>query len=86
MLNIISQQGKVNQNHSEIPPRVHRDGQTHNARRQVLGGCGPAECEVVRSLWKTVAQFLQVLNIQLQRGPRHLPKRNEEYAHTKTCI
>ena len=49
------------------------------------------KCEMVQSLWKTVRQFLKILNIELSYDPAIpllgiYPRELKTYGHTKTCI
>ena len=41
---------------------------------------------MVQPLWKTVGQFLKVLNMQLSYGPRYLPKKNEDLCPHKNLF
>ena len=40
MLSVLSHEGNVNQNHSEIPSYTHCDGETKKDNNKCWGGCG----------------------------------------------
>ena len=92
MLNIISHQGKGNQNH-ETPLHTHHDGYNKKGRQtQVLPRTqrdwNPQdcwwECKMVQLLWKTDWQFLKKLSVNLACDPA-VPLLGTDPREMKTC-
>lgn len=100
MLSITNHQGNTNQ-HSEIPVHTFDNGVLHTLEKTAhvdddmkkLDPSHTAGRNVrVQLLWKTVQQFLKMLNTEFPYEPAAAlaavfmsPKEIKTYAHTKTC-